>query len=576
MAAQSLQVVTPSVTFEQFSLSDELNRAINDLEYSNPTAIQEEAIPLLLKGRDVLAQAQTGTGKTAAFALPLLSLIDAKKKKPQALILVPTRELAVQVSRAVQDFAKYIKGINVIAIYGGDGYSHQIRALKQGAQIIVSTPGRIMDHIRRKTVKFDSIEKLILDEADEMLNMGFLEDVEWILSQLPQRNHTALFSATMPSAIRRISGKYLNNPQTVIIAPKKQDSDISQRYLITSNHNKFSHLTRILEVEETQSVIIFVRTKVQTEEIADKLVQNGFSAAALNGDIVQALRQKTMNKVRNGEIKILVATDVAARGLDIEQISHVINYDAPHDVETYVHRIGRTGRAGRSGTAIIFLSHTEKRMLRAISNKAKRPIEELEVPSDKTINKLKVSRFKDKISAILKDKDKHDKADKKASSLFYTMLQELQAEHVVDGLDIATALALVHHKQNPILVQTKQPLPSTGSDREYGKRKYNDKPSKFSRASSSRSKERSSKRRKNDPRTMNEYRLDVGSKHGVKARNIVGAIANEASLSGQQIDNIQIFDNYSTLSLPKDLTHQTLQALKRTWVCGQRLNVSEL
>lgn len=465
-------------TFENFSFSPKLNQAIAELDYTKPTPIQQESIPYLLAGEDLIGQAQTGTGKTAAFALPLLSAINKANKEAQALILAPTRELALQIAKAIKDFSKYLPSVKVACIYGGDSYRNQIRDLRDGAQIIVSTPGRMMDHMRRQTVNFETIEKVVLDEADEMLRMGFIDDVEWILEQLPNRNHTALFSATMPKPIRNIALKYLKNPKEIIIkSDTKQTDQITQKFIVSPNKNKFYNLARILEVENTEGIIIFAKTKAYTEEIADKLAKLNFSVAALNGDMPQALRKKTIDKVKSGDIRILVATDVAARGIDIEKISHVINYDAPHDIETYIHRIGRTGRAGRSGTAILFLTPSEMRMLRDIEYKTKKSIEEMAIPTNKELNAIKTDKFKKKVVSTINTLSTTDnKGIIKELDIFNTMLAELQQENDLAIEDIATALVYLQHMTCPILFKHQegaddhQPRENSAKDRKDKKR----------------------------------------------------------------------------------------------------------
>ncbi|HEY9050292.1 MAG TPA: DEAD/DEAH box helicase, partial [Gammaproteobacteria bacterium] len=378
---------TTPVTFDQLGLSDSILQSLNNIGYENPSAIQAQTIPLLLAGRDVLGQAQTGTGKTAAFALPLLSNIDITQKDPQILVLAPTRELAIQVAEAFQKYAAHIKGFHVLPIYGGQEYRGQIRSLERGVHVVVGTPGRVMDHMRRGTLKLKSLTCLVLDEADEMLRMGFIDDVEWILEQTPPKRQIALFSATMPDAVRRIANQHLNEPEHVTIKLKTTTADtIRQRYWPVSGLHKLDALTRILEAEEFDAMIIFVRTKIATTELAEKLEARGYAAAALNGDIQQNQRERTIEHLKNGKLDILIATDVAARGLDVERISHVVNYDIPNDTESYVHRIGRTGRAGRKGDAILFVAPREKRLLHAIEKATRQKIEMMELPSTEDIN----------------------------------------------------------------------------------------------------------------------------------------------------------------------------------------------
>lgn len=367
-------------TFNQLELAEPLLKALDEVGYETPSPIQAETIPLLLEGRDVLGQAQTGTGKTAAFALPLISNIDLKQKEPSVLVLAPTRELAIQVAEAFQKYAKHMKGFHVLPIYGGSDYGGQIRALKRGVHVVVGTPGRVMDHMRKGTLKLENLSALVLDEADEMLRMGFIDDVEWILEQTPDKRQIALFSATMPSQIRRIATKYLNNPEQVTIKNVTATAEtIRQRFWPVSGVHKLDALTRILEAETFDAMIIFVRTKNSTAELADKLEARGYAAAALNGDIAQNQRERTVDNLKKGKLDIIVATDVAARGLDVQRISHVVNYDIPHDTEAYIHRIGRTGRAGREGDAILFVAPREKRMLSSIERATKKTIERMEI-----------------------------------------------------------------------------------------------------------------------------------------------------------------------------------------------------
>ena len=387
-----------TITFSDLNLPAPLLQAVTDQGYEQPSPIQAESIPALLDGRDLLGQAQTGTGKTAAFALPLLASIDPNNRAPQLLILAPTRELAIQVAEACQQYAKHLKGVNVVPIYGGQSYTIQLKQLSRGAQVVVGTPGRVMDHMRRKTLSLDALKALVLDEADEMLRMGFIDDVKWVLEQSPPDRQIALFSATMPREVKRVADQHLQDPVHIKIASKTATgANISQRYWIVRGSHKLDAITRILENEETAGVIVFVRTKNATVELSDKLSARGFRSEALNGDIVQANREKIIDRLRSGKLDILVATDVVARGLDVERISHVINYDVPHDTESYIHRIGRTGRAGRSGKAILFVAPREKRMLFSIERATKQPIEPMELPSIADINKSRVERFKETI-----------------------------------------------------------------------------------------------------------------------------------------------------------------------------------
>ena len=393
-------------TFSQLALNKSLLKALDEVGYETPSPIQAETIPLLLEGRDVLGQAQTGTGKTAAFALPFLSNLDLRQKQPQVLVLAPTRELAIQVAEAFQKYASHIKGFHVLPIYGGQDYRGQIRGLERGVHVVVGTPGRVMDHMRRGTLVLDDLKALVLDEADEMLRMGFIEDVEWILEQTPADRQIALFSATMPQQIRRIATKYLNDPAQVTIKVKTTTAEtIRQRFWPVSGVHKLDALTRILEAELFDAMIIFVRTKTTTVDLSEKLEARGYASAPLNGDIQQRQRERTIQQLKNGKLDIIVATDVAARGLDVERISHVVNYDVPHDTEAYVHRIGRTGRAGREGDAILFVAPREKRMLKAIEKATRKKIEMMDLPSTELINDKRIAKFKQRITDTLANED---------------------------------------------------------------------------------------------------------------------------------------------------------------------------
>lgn len=434
--------------FADLGLDPKVLSAITTLGYEQPTPVQQECIPLLLSGVDVLAQAQTGTGKTAAFALPILTKINLKLPKTQALVLAPTRELAIQVAEAFHSYAKKTPGFHVLPIYGGQEYGRQIKALKRGAHVVVGTPGRVMDHIKKGNLKFEDLQTLVLDEADEMLKMGFIEDVQWILQQIPNQHQTALFSATMPKAIHNIANKYLRDPRKVEIKAKTQTIDtIDQYYTVVTQHNKLEALTRFLEIEDANGILIFTRTKVATAELAEKLEARGFTAAAMNGDMKQSLREKVIARIKRGSLDIVVATEVAARGLDVERISHVINYDIPYDPESYIHRIGRTGRAGRSGKSLLFVTPRERRMLREIERVIKMPIPQIQAPSAKQINKKRAEDFSDKISAALQD----PKLDS-----FREFIEEFRHSSEHSTLDIAAALASIAQPtkrvedQNPI------------------------------------------------------------------------------------------------------------------------------
>ena len=543
--------------FEHLGLPEHVLRAVNELGYETPSPIQAKAIPPLLQGRDILGQAQTGTGKTAAFALPILANIDPTIRQTQVLILAPTRELAIQVAEACQSYAKYIKNFHVLPIYGGQSYTNQLRHLQRGAQIVVGTPGRVMDHMRRKTLSLDNLRTLVLDEADEMLRMGFIDDVQWVLEHTPPTRQIALFSATMPKEIKKVAETHLNNPEIIKIADKTTTAKtIRQRYLTSTGLNKLDALTRILEIEEFDGIIVFVRTKITTEELASKLNARGFSSAALNGDIAQATREKTVSRLKSGEIDILIATDVAARGLDVERISHVINYDIPYDTEAYVHRIGRTGRAGRSGEAILFIAPREKRMLSSIERATGQVIERMNIPSATDINQLRVDQFKKSIM---------DRLENNNISFFQDIIEDLIRETQADPIRIAAALAHISNGNRPFLLDPKNDQ-KIGQD-DFDKNKSRDRKEK-SRASKT-------------PRPLKDhpdipllrYRVDVGYKHGVKPGNIVGAIANTADLDSEYIGQIDIYNDFSTVDLPAGMPSAVLSLLQNAHVANRPLAI---
>ncbi len=555
-----------SVTFTQLELNDAVLKALDDVGYESPSPIQAQTIPLLLAGRDVLGQAQTGTGKTAAFALPLLSNIDLAQKDPQILVLAPTRELAIQVAEAFQKYAAHMKGFHVLPIYGGQEYRGQIRSLERGVHVVVGTPGRVMDHMRRGTLKLKNLKALVLDEADEMLRMGFIDDVEWILEQTPPKRQIALFSATMPDAVRRIANQHLNEPEHITIKVKTTTADtIRQRYWPVSGVHKLDALTRILEAEDFDAMIIFVRTKIATVELAEKLEARGYSAAALNGDIQQNQRERTIEQLKNGKLDILIATDVAARGLDVERISHVLNYDIPNDTESYVHRIGRTGRAGRKGDAILFVAPREKRLLNAIEKATRQKIEMMELPSTENINDQRVARFKQRITDTLATEE---------LGFFYQIIEQYQQEHNVPALEIAAALAQLLQGDTPFFLQNKPMKPA---------KPFDDKPPRDRERGRDRDRGQS-RDRKREPRTysdepkpgMESYRIEVGNNHNVKPGNIVGAIANEAGIDSQNIGRIKIADDYSIVDLPAGMPKDIFNTLRKVWVSGQQLNITRL
>jgi ATP-dependent RNA helicase DeaD len=578
----SNQSAEQSADFKSLGLSSNLMKALNDIGYESPSPIQQECIPHLLNGHDIIGQAQTGTGKTAAFALPLLDLIDVKKAQPQVLVLAPTRELAIQVAEAIQSYAHYMKGFHVLPIYGGQAYNLQLRPLKRGVHVVVGTPGRVLDHIKRGTLKLNNLKALVLDEADEMLRMGFIDDVEWVMGKLPEQRQIALFSATMPNVIRKVAERFLNDPKIIKVKTKTTTAPtIRQRYWQVAGHQKLDALTRILEVEEFDAMLIFVRTKTATVELADKLSARGFAASAINGDIPQKTREQTIRQLKNGKIDILVATDVAARGLDVERISHVINYDIPYDPESYVHRIGRTGRAGRSGEAILFVAPREKRMLKSIERVSRQAIEPMKFPTAKAVNELRTKAFKQKISDTISNHD---------LTMFQKLITEYQNEADAEPLEIAAALAQIAQGDLPLLVSEKdQPKerrfdrePAKHSerrpDRPRGDRKTADRSAGKDRGESkSRPLSTRPKALKDFPDVeMCRYRVEVGRDDDVQPGNLVGAIANEADLDSCYIGAIDIFDNFSTVDLPAGMPKETLRVLKNARVCGRKINISEL
>ena len=549
------------LTFADLNLSEPLQRAIDEAGYESPTPIQAEIIPYVLAGRDVVGQAQTGTGKTAAFALPLLNrLRTGKKIDPQILVLAPTRELALQVAEAFETYGRYLKNFKVAAIFGGQDYAIQLRQLSLGVQVVVGTPGRIMDHIRRGSLNLSTIHSLVLDEGDEMLKMGFIDDVEWILEQAPATRQIALFSATMPADIRKIAQKYLTDPAEITIQTKTVTATtIHQRFLLTPGlSRKFEALTRILEVEKSEGILIFVRTKVQTVELAEQLLELGYACAALNGDIAQNQRLRTVEQLKSGKLDILVATDVAARGLDVERISHVINYDIPFDTEAYIHRIGRTGRAGRTGEAILFLNPREKQMLKSIERATRQKISEMRLPAIAEINQRRLERFKERITASLAED----------CSIFLPLIEEYCQERDVPVHLAAAALARMAQGKAPLLLveQPYEPRPS---------REYSHQPFEGDRNRKSRPLPGRPMRAASAPESgKDRYRLEVGEMHGVKPGNIVGAIANEADISSQNIGRISIFEQYSTVDLPAGMPPHILRLLQKVRINDRMLKIS--
>ncbi len=538
------------LTFADLGLDAAVLKALKDVGYETPSAIQAATIPVLLQGRDVVGLAQTGTGKTAAFALPVLSQMETGHKNPQALVLAPTRELALQVCEAFEKYAAHIKGVSVLPVYGGQGYGQQLSALRRGVDVIVGTPGRIMDHLDKGTLDLSELKFLVLDEADEMLKMGFAEDVETILADTPSTKQVALFSATMPAQIRRISAQYLNDPEEITVKTKTTTSaNITQRYLVVSYQQKIDALTRILEVENFEGMIVFTRTKNETETVAEKLRARGYTAAAINGDIAQVQRERTVNQLKSGKLDILVATDVAARGLDVERISHVVNYDLPIDTESYVHRIGRTGRAGRTGDAISFVTPRERRMLTAIEKATRQPLTEMSLPSVDDVNATRLTRFDDAITAALEDTA--------AIATFRDVVAHYVEHHDVPEADVAAALAVVAQGDTPLLLE-EETIQQQRFDRD------RDRPA---RDGGDRGDRRSGGGR------FATYRIAVGRRQRVEPRQIVGALANEGGLRRNDFGAIQIRQDFSLVELPADLSRDTIDRLADTRISGQLIDL---
>ena len=602
----------PETTFASLSLSPQVLAALADVGYESPSPIQAATIPVLLSGADMLGQAQTGTGKTAAFALPVLSKIDIKKTDPQVLVLVPTRELALQVAEAFQRYAAHIKGFHVMPIYGGQSYIPQLSALRRGVHVVVGTPGRITDHLSRGTLKLSGLTTLVLDEADEMLRMGFIDAVESILEQTPSQRQVALFSATMPAPIRRIAQKHLRNPVEVTIKSKTTTAtNIRQRYWVVSGMHKLDALTRILEAEEFEAMLIFTRTKQSTVELAEKLEARGFSAVALNGDIQQRDRERTVARLKSGEIDIVVATDVAARGLDVDRISHVVNYDVPYDPESYTHRIGRTGRAGRSGEAILFIAPRERNMLRVIERSTRQTIEPMNLPSIDAVNQQRVGKFKTRLSEAL---------DKQVGAPYKPLLEQFERELEVPLIDIAAALMSLAQGETPLLLpgrdETSPPRPlfeeraerapkpvrgEKAARAEWSERA--ERPASAARSDTAEPAEKSAKPNRGKPprereparepkggfpeegprakRTgptaaMETYRIEVGHVHEVKPGNIVGAIANESGIDGVYIGRVDIREDHSYVDLPEGMPKKIFKDLQKVRIAGRELRISRV
>ena len=516
--------------FDELGLDPRVERVLQDVGYEIPSPIQAEAIPPILAGRHVVGLAQTGTGKTAAFALPILSRIDVSNKSPQALVLAPTRELALQVSEAFERYAAHIKGLHVLPVYGGQGYGVQLSALRRGVHVVVGTPGRVMDHLEKGTLDLSGLRFVVLDEADEMLNMGFAEDVDKILEDTPADKQVALFSATIPAQIRRLARRHAPDATEITVKSSTATApNVTQRYLKVAHAQKLDALTRILEVENFDGLIVFVRTKQATEGLAERLRARGFEAAAINGDVVQAQRERTIDQLRKGKLDILVATDVAARGLDVERVSHVINHDIPTDTESYVHRIGRTGRAGRSGQAISFVTPREQHLLRAIERANRTTLEQMRLPTVEDVNATRVAKFTEAITQALGDTQ---------VDVFRELVRSYEQEHDVPAEDIAAAIAVLAQGGEPLLLENMPEPPAE-------------------------------KRPRREPSgELVSWRIAVGKRHRVEPRQIVGALANEGGLKRGDFGRIDIKPGFSIVELPPDLSAATLDKLSRTRISG--------
>ena len=550
-----------TISFASLGLSDTLLRALNDLNFVKPSPIQEQTIPWLLQGRDLIGQAQTGTGKTAAFALPVLQNICIENRNTQALVLAPTRELAIQVAEHFEKLTAHQKGVSVTVLCGGQDYRPQLNQLRSGSQVVVGTPGRILDHIERKSLQLGHLKTFILDEADEMLRMGFIEDVETILSKLPDEKQMALFSATMPSRIRQIANRYLTNPESVQIRSETATvKSVEQRFLFANQAQKPSALLRVLAAEDYQGVIVFVRTKSSADDVAEVLQQQGHRAMAIHGDLNQSARERIIAQFKKSSIDILVATDVAARGLDVERVTLVINYDMAQDCETYVHRIGRTGRAGRSGVTILFVTPKESRTLNNIERHTRQRITKMDIPNDHTVQLAKQQRFLTKIKTRL---------DAESMPEYRDVVESFIKDNNVSAVDIAAALALLVNDDQPF--KAKLTLPAVPSARRQAQDAWQGS-----------NKERAPKHIKNerrgngDPQSQELFRIDVGRVHGVKPGNIVGAIANEAGLQSRHITGLKIHDDHSTVRLPRNMAKDVMKGLNKAWVCGRQLNLTSM
>jgi ATP-dependent RNA helicase DeaD len=562
--------------FRELGLTDPILEALSAVGYETPSPIQARTIPVMMSGADLMGQAQTGTGKTAAFALPILAKLDLKRVTPQALVLVPTRELAIQVAEAFQKYAVRLPGFHVLPIYGGQSYTPQLKALKRGTHVIVGTPGRVIDHMKSGALKLADLSVLVLDEGDEMLQMGFVDDIEWVLEQAPPERQIALFSATMPAAMRRIAQKHMRSPEQITIQNRAGTGPkIRQLYWIVSGLHKLDALTRVLEVTRFDAMLIFVRTKIETVELADRLEARGFNVAALNGDIPQQQRERTIARLKSGHLDMLVATDVAARGLDVERISHVVNYDIPYDSETYIHRIGRTGRAGRSGEAILFVAPRERNMLRIIESATKQHLEEMSLPSVADVNEQRALKFKERVAGAVQDGQGRP---------FEELLRQIEREQNIPAIEIAAALAGLLQGSTPFLLAQKV-AEAASNNAPTGwtpAAKAHPDPDKATETASGGAPKRESKkdgdsrRPREDGVPMESFRIEVGHAHGVQPGNIVGAIANEAGLEGHFIGHVDIREDHSFVDLPEGMPGEILTNLKKIRVRGQPLRISRV
>ena len=558
----------PTASFAELGLSDPVLQALTAVGYESPSPIQAATIPALLAGKDVLGQAQTGTGKTAAFALPILSRLNLKQREPQALVLVPTRELAIQVAEAFQKYASALPGFHVLPIYGGQSYTPQLQALKRGTHVIVGTPGRVMDHLDRGSLTLQGIRFVVLDEADEMLAMGFVDAMDTILGKTPAERQVALFSATMAPPIKRIAQRHLRDPREITIRGKTTTAaNTRQRYWLVSGLHKLDALTRILEVLTFDGMLVFARTKLATVELAERLEARGFTAAALNGDMQQAERERTVAQFKAGQIDILVATDVAARGLDVERISHVVNFDVPYDTESYIHRIGRTGRAGRSGEAILFIAPRERGMLHLIERATRQPIEQMDLPTIADVNATRVAKFKKKVTETI---------ERGVPDVYRGVVDELVRDSGAALAEVAAALATMAQGKTPLLMGDKQEQsairePESAASARRGSARDRD-------AHADHPRDKNAERRPRSGRfaPQDTYRLEVGRLHGVQAGNIVGAIANEAGLDGSEINGIKVREDHTLVRLPAGMPPDILKRLGSVQVRGRPLAISLL